>query len=298
MASAENTRPAGADDLQFDNADELQFDHAEFHAAAPTAVTCGFCRRPIDDQYYQINTAVVCDGCRQAVETAFGRGPGLFGFLKASVFGFLAAAAGAAIIYAVAAIAHISAGIISIFVGFLVGKAVRKGSGLRGGLPYQLLAVFLTYSAVAWSSLPFFLQALHEKAAVRQDAKATNLGQAKVQAPKAVAIEKDSPAKKAGVNRAKSEPVAAAAAAGPNVPRPSLLGFLGALAMFTLLLMAFAYATPFLGLSDPSSLIGLLIIFFGLQQAWRLTRKVSLTVNGPFRVGDGGLPRVEVPADA
>lgn len=293
MASAENLRPAGADDLQFDNADELQFDHAEFHAAAPSAVTCGFCRRPIDDSYYQINTAVVCDGCRQAVEARFGRGPGFFGFLKASVLGFLAAAAGAAIIYAVAAIANISAGIISIFVGFLVGKAVRKGSGLRGGLPYQLLAVFLTYSAVAWSYLPFCFQAFQAQPEARQAVEATKVGQAKAEPPQAIAIDKDSPAKKGGVDRATSEPVAAAPAAGPN-----MLGPIGMLVMLAVVLMAITYAAPFLGLSDPSSLIGLLIVFFGLQQAWRLTRKASLTVNGPFRVGDGGLPRVEVPADA
>jgi hypothetical protein len=32
-------------------------------------------------------------------------------------------------------------------------------------------------------------------------------------------------------------------------------------------------------------IIGLLIIFFGLSQAWRMNRRVELRVSGPFRVG-------------
>jgi hypothetical protein len=56
------------------------------------------------------------------------------------------------------------------------------------------------------------------------------------------------------------------------------------LVILSLAIMGLAYAAPFLGL--PSNLIGLLIIFFGLQQAWRLNRKLVLKINGPFRVGE------------
>src|SRR5207245_910442 len=39
-------------------------------------------------------------------------------------------------------------GLVAVVVGVLVGGAVRKGSNGRGGWRYQLLAMFLTYSAV------------------------------------------------------------------------------------------------------------------------------------------------------
>ena len=44
-------------------------------------------------------------------------------------------------------------GIVAIGIGYLVGKAVRKGAGGFGGTRYQVLAVFLTYAAIALASL-------------------------------------------------------------------------------------------------------------------------------------------------
>jgi hypothetical protein len=41
--------------------------------------------------------------------------------------------------------------LVALVVGFLVGFAVKKGSNGRGGPPYQWLAVFLTYTAIAIS---------------------------------------------------------------------------------------------------------------------------------------------------
>ena len=40
-------------------------------------------------------------------------------------------------------------GLVAVLVGFIVGRAVRKGSENRGGSFYQVLAVFLTYTAIA-----------------------------------------------------------------------------------------------------------------------------------------------------
>src|SRR5207302_1730075 len=44
-------------------------------------------------------------------------------------------------------------GIVAILVGFLIGGAVRKGSGNRGGWVYQLMAVLLTYGCISASLL-------------------------------------------------------------------------------------------------------------------------------------------------
>ncbi len=53
-------------------------------------------------------------------------------------------------------------GFVAIGVGYLVGKAVRKGSGGLGGTRYQVLALGLTYAAIALSSLPDLLHAVGE----------------------------------------------------------------------------------------------------------------------------------------
>jgi hypothetical protein len=42
----------------------------------------------------------------------------------------------------------------------------------------------------------------------------------------------------------------------------------------------------------------ILIIFFGLQQAWRMTRKIELKFLGPFHVGEGGTMTEGAPAHA
>src|SRR6266566_11816 len=58
------------------------------------------------------------------------------------------AVVGAAVYFGIAALTGYEFGLVAIVVGLLVGGAVRKGSNGRGGRRYQLLAVFLTYTAV------------------------------------------------------------------------------------------------------------------------------------------------------
>jgi hypothetical protein len=127
----------------------LQFDHAEFEdAGAPSAVNCVACQRPIADQYYEINGNIVCEPCRDRIETQLRGGSGFVRFLKAIVLGTGAALAGAAVYFAILHYFHIQAALVSILCGFLVGKAVRKGSDDRGGWAYQILAILLTYLAI------------------------------------------------------------------------------------------------------------------------------------------------------
>ncbi len=140
----------------------LQFDSAE-PAGTPAAVACANCGAAITHEYHLANQTVLCGRCRLALERAWQSGSGAGRFSRAIVFGAGGAALGALVYYAVLAITNLEIGLIAILVGWLVGRAVRKGSGERGGLKYQVLAVGLTYLAIVTTYIPFIRRALDDQ---------------------------------------------------------------------------------------------------------------------------------------
>jgi hypothetical protein len=263
---------------------ELQFDHAEF-LAPPSAMTCGVCAQPFAEAYYELGKKVVCTTCRDRIVTSLTGGSGLWRFLRAALFGSLAAVAGTALYFLVLAMTGYEVGLIAIVVGVMVGAAVRKGARYRGGLAYQMLAVYLTYTAIVASYVPIFLgeskkRAEEKPAAVAAASAAQPPGAekevpdaAKPAQPGAPLQPKDAPARKLGIG-----------------------GTVLVLILGLIVLLAVAYAAPFL--AGAQNIIGLVIIFFGLLQAWRMNKKIHLQINGPFRVGQGPPPLEEAPAHA
>lgn len=155
------------------DAEKLQFDHAEFGPAdaATTSITCASCHRPIAGAYYEINGTIFCENCRALVEQHLNGGSKIGRFARALLFGSGAAIAGSTVYFLVFHYAKIQASLISILCGYLVGKAVRAGTGGRGGWIYQIMAVLLTYLAIgaaysgqALSSGDFGLTALRQQA--------------------------------------------------------------------------------------------------------------------------------------
>jgi hypothetical protein len=138
----------------------LQFDQADFDTAAAPQSVCASCQKPIDDLYYEAGGKVVCAQCRAAIETALKGGSPVVRAIKGLLFGTVAAIAGALIYYLVIRITNYNIGLIAILVGFMVGKAVRKGSANRGGAFYQAMAVGLCYLAIVWMHVPFVLEAM------------------------------------------------------------------------------------------------------------------------------------------
>jgi hypothetical protein len=67
---------------------------------------------------------------------------------KAALFGIGGGIAGGAVYTAVLAALNINAALITILIGWLVGKGVHKGSDGRGGRGYQILAVVITYMSI------------------------------------------------------------------------------------------------------------------------------------------------------
>lgn len=149
------------DDARSSN-EELQFDRVVSNAPARDAtgapvVTCVSCKRTIDSSYFHVNGRVTCASCRGAIESAVATPTDLGSFLQSLALGILAAIAGAILYFAILFYAHIQLSLLTIAQGYMVGWAIRRGNGNRGGLRYQVMAVVLTYWSVALAYLPLYV---------------------------------------------------------------------------------------------------------------------------------------------
>jgi hypothetical protein len=135
--------------------DDLQFERADFGTAP--AKTCTGCHQPIARDYYDVNGQPFCPACKASLAQAHGADAGTAAFGRALAAGVVAGAVGSALYFVVWRISGYRLSIIAIAVGFLVGRAVRWGTGGRGGVLYQAMAVVLTYVAIAFSALPFLV---------------------------------------------------------------------------------------------------------------------------------------------
>ena len=232
-----------------DGADDLQFEQAEMGEAGGGEAVCEACRQPIAASYFTINDHVVCPNCRVGVVESLTGGAMAPRVLKAAGLGLVAAFFGSLIYFAVGALTGMEFSLIAILVGWMVGTAVRHGSGGRGGWVFQTLAICLTYASIVSTNIPLILRQFHEHRA--EFARA------------APAAQPGSPGK---------------AATTPAVQaRPQRT--VGTFMLAVLVLFLFACALPFL--AGFQNLIGLLIIFFGLYQAWQLNKRPLLVISGP-----------------
>ncbi len=139
---------------------DLQFERAEY-AGGNTGPACCTCKQPAAPQYHQFNGRVFCTTCREQIEQSLQQLHQTGSLAQAALFGLGAAILGSVIFYAVTALTGYELGLIGVLVGYLVGKAVRKGSGSVGGLQYQVLAIVLTYLSIASSYVLGVLRSVH-----------------------------------------------------------------------------------------------------------------------------------------
>ena len=242
--------------------EELQFERAITEAApastsgaADASAICASCQTAVGTDYYSVNGNSVCRVCRvqllAVTETPRGAGP----LLRAAAFGGVAGVIGAAIYYGVIAITNFEIGIVAILIGYMVGWAVRKGAGERGGRRFQILAIALTYGAVALAYTPL------------------------------VFMDSSDQSSQAGTALTKSgaEPASTAVPEDDAAAAPSSGGFVVGIVF----LLGFIAALPVMMVvgSLPSGLISAAIIFFGMRQAWAMTGIPRLEISGPYRVG-------------
>jgi len=249
------------------DAGSLQLDRAEFPENAPER--CAACGRALGGSYYEVGGRTCCAACQERIVAALAGRPGPAGFLRAAGAGLGAAAVGSAIYFAVRAATGYEFGLISILVGFLVGKAVHWGCGGRGGWPYQALAMLLTYLAIVSIYVPVTLDVVKQEQAAATTAETTT-ATAGNDGAKAVPPGRDQ------ADAARSRAPARGGARQPASSR-SLAGLAGTLAMALLV----AATVPFLG---GVGILGLIIIAIGLYEAWKLNRRPRLAVSGPHTI--------------
>jgi hypothetical protein len=242
---------------------ELQFDRADFEGVTSSAL-CAGCTQAIQDVYYAVNGRVLCERCKTALAQATQPGSRAARFLRATVYGLGAAAVGSGIWYAVRAITGYEVGIIAIAVGFMVGAAVRKGSNGRGGWRYQALAMFLTYASIVTAYVPDIVSELSKRGDANSASNAATVTPVAATEGKAAAEEEPTP-------KASETPAPARGGRG-----------LLTLAIVGVLLLALAFAAPFLG--GFQNIMGIVIIGIGVYEAWKLNKRQPLVITGPHQV--------------
>jgi hypothetical protein len=248
-----------------------QFEKADFGDQPKDA--CIKCNQAIVGSYYRRNGAMLCPSCANILQHEASQQPS-GNFTRALLFGMGGALIGVILYSAVGIITGLEIGYVSLAVGYIIAKAMLKGSGGIGGRKYQVAALILTYMAVSMSAVPIGLHALskqqNEGAKVETSSTAT---QAAEQPTDAAEPAEDSQA----AETAETQPTAQEA---KQQLAPSLAAFLAAI----LLLAGVGLISPFLGLTDGvSGVIGLVILFVGLNIAWRMTAGGEApAIEGPY----------------
>jgi len=232
--------------------DMPQFATAEY-AHVPGTERCRICNNVVFDNYYRVNNQMACAKC--AGEAREGQpSDSHAAFARALLLGGGAALLGLILYAAFTITTSFYFGYIALGVGWLVAKAMLKGSNGIGGKRYQIAAVLLTYGAISVAAVPIGIGSVlkHNKEKVVQQKQADETA----------------------TNDSATEPDATQ----PSQPRSGMGGLL-------IQLLLWGLASPFLELRDPvHGLIGLVILFVGLRIAYQMTAARPLEVDGPYRV--------------
>jgi hypothetical protein len=234
---------------RFDNPTP-QFGTAEY-VGSPGSDHCQFCHQPIAGRYYRVNDATACPGCAETMRGEMARDSHA-AYTRALLYGIGAAVAGMILYATFEIVTGIIIGYLSLAVGWMVGKAIMKGSNGVGGRRYQIAAVLLTYAAVSLAAVPVIIHYARNQPRQTQRQK--------------LEAEQRQLDPESGQNPT------------PTLEQPSInLAALGRLVLLGL-------ASPFLGVfGNPfGGLVGLVILFVGIRIAARITAGRPPEVFGPF----------------
>ena len=196
---------------------------------------------------------MACPGCAEKMRGELAKDTHA-AYVRAILFGVVAAILGMILYATFAIVTGIVIGYAALAVGWLVGKAMITGSNGVGGKRYQIAAILLTYAAVSTAAIPVWIHYAGEHKQNQRQKAATSAAPADGGS---------------GIRFARNSRLPAT--------RPNFVS----LRSGTLLLLGLA--SPFLDFtSNPlSALIGLVILFVGMQFAWKMTGAKPLQVFRP-----------------
>jgi hypothetical protein len=253
------------------------------------------CQKVLRTEYFEVNGHIQCPSCKDASLQQFAGGSSFARFSKAALFGLGATVVSAAAWIAIVKITGYELGIVAIGVGLLIGGAVRKGSGNRGGWPYQALAIFLTYTAMVAYYVPYVVEGLVSS---QTEASAPATAGAATDSTDELAKDAEAEVAEGTPSAAALEEVAEPTAASQAVEPPaqaSTGGTVAALAVFSFAVLAIAFVSPFM--AGFENIMGIFILGFALYEAWKLNRRTPMNVAGPFPVASSS-PRTETPSSS
>ena len=261
------TTPENLADLSFERAEAAPGEVLEAQPTTSGAGNCAACGGGLVHEYWATGGQTLCSACAQKVTAQNTGKAGFKGLVKAWLFGCAAALLGCGVYYLVS-LSGWEFGLIAILVGYMVGFAVRVGSGGYGGLGFQMMAVVLTYFAIAGTYTPYVLQGMREANQEAQDAAA---GAAQEAAPEGTRAEM---------------PGSQADGSAPTHGLADVVMFVVAFGI--------ALAAPFM--AGVQNIMGIVILAIGLWQAWKMNRRVQLALAGPYPIAPALALSVSAPS--
>ncbi len=252
------SKPATQSERPAPAPEDLQFHTAVFEPAG-AGPRCALCNAAVTGAYYHLDGNVVCTACAEQTEARREPVRGRL-LLKSVLYGAGAALAGSALYGIVLLATDSEFALLSILVGIMVAKAMMRASGGRGGRKLQIIAVLLTYGGITVGYIPAFVKEGVKQTKNEKDSKGT------------------SPAKSGATPEIGEK---------ENIKPVSLARVLLAIVIWFAVAFCVALAAPFLVLTQGlSGMLSVLILFFGLQQAWVRTKGDTRALTGPFEPAD------------
>jgi len=235
-------------------ADVPQFSTAEY-AHIPGTERCRICAYPVSGEYFRVNSQMACGKC--AAQARDGQpADSHAAYLRGLLLGAGAAVVSLVLYATFTIVTNFYIGFMSLAVGWLVAKAMMRGSHGMGGRRYQIAAVLLTYFAISLAEIPIWI---------------------------AASMKDSSP--KAGQTQSAAGNGADSSSDDASNPPESSPREKPRLANVLVQLVLLGLASPFMELRDPvHGVIGLVILFVGLRIAYRMTAAKPLQVDGPYPV--------------
>jgi len=133
-----------------------QFTRAEY-TQSTAAPSCQICLNTLTHEFFKLNGRSVCPDCAAKAKAGNAVDGGHAAFMQGLLVGGGAALLGLFVYAGFTIVTHFYFGYVAVAVGWLVGKAMMKGSNGVGGLRYQIAAVALTYLAISLASIPIMI---------------------------------------------------------------------------------------------------------------------------------------------